>query len=238
MTKGLPVNLICEEASTNYDFIIEQQSPSDKPKLKIKGPFLVAEKRNGNGRMYTRQILEIATRDYKRDYIDRNLALGEINHPDRQEPDFNEACIKIDSIVQDERDPNVFMGEATVLATNKDNNIIGTPKGDILASLLQYGIKPGVSSRGYGHIDKITKIIDKYYKLVAIDVVYNPSGPGCYVDGIFESKQFLVNEHGDLMEIAIDNMENALRNLPLNESEKLNKIAGAWAQFMNDITQK
>ena len=95
MTNKLPVNLICEEATTDYDVVLDQKSPNEKPMLKIKGPFLIAEKRNGNGRMYTRQILELAVRDYKRDYIDKNIALGEINHPDRSEPDFNEACIKI-----------------------------------------------------------------------------------------------------------------------------------------------
>lgn len=237
MTNKLPVNLICEEATTDYDVVLDQKSPNEKPMLKIKGPFLIAEKRNGNGRMYTRQILELAVRDYKRDYIDKNIALGEINHPDRSEPDFNEACIKINSIVQSEQNPNVFIGEATVLATNKDQGLIGTPKGDILASLLQYGVKPGVSSRGFGHISK-DKVVDKFYKLVAEDVVYNPSGPGCYVDGIYESKQFLVDEHGDIMEMAFDGLDKNLRILPLKESDRVAKIAAAWNTFLNDIKTK
>ena len=69
----------------------------------------------------------------------------------------------------------------------------GTGPGDVLASMLQYG----VSSRGLGQMTK-DKVIDEYYKLCAVDVVYNPSGPGCYVDGILESKQFLIDAHGEI----------------------------------------
>ena len=44
----------------NIDTLVEQQSSKDRPLLKIKGPFLVAEKRNGNGRLYRKNIMDIA----------------------------------------------------------------------------------------------------------------------------------------------------------------------------------
>ena len=56
----------------SLDLIVEQQSAKDKPLLKIKGPFLIAEKRNGNGRLYRRNVLETAVAEYYRDYIKKD----------------------------------------------------------------------------------------------------------------------------------------------------------------------
>lgn len=230
---GIPVQLFSEAMLPvgSCELVVEQKNSKDRPLLKIKGPFLIAEKRNGNGRLYRRNILETAVQDYYRDYITPCRALGELGHPDRYEPVFADSCIKIESIKQAEDDPNIFLGEAVVLQSDPERGIKGTGPGDILASMLQYGVKPGVSSRGLGQMTR-DKIIDQYYKLVAIDIVYNPSGPGCYVDGILESKQFLIDEHGEIMEKAYNKFENKISSLPLLErTEYLRK---AFSDFINE----
>lgn len=218
----------------SLDLIVEQQSAKDKPLLKIKGPFLIAEKRNGNGRLYRRNVLETAVAEYYRDYITHGRALGELGHPDRYEPVFAESCIKIEKIEQAADDPNIFMGEAVVLQSDPSRGIKGTGPGDVLASMLQYGVKPGVSSRGLGTVNR-DKIIDEYYKLCAVDVVYNPSGPGCYVDGILESKQFLINSHGDICEQIFSEFENKLSRLPKGTDARIDHIRDAFKDFMRDI---
>jgi hypothetical protein len=218
----------------SLDLIVEQQSSKDKPLLKIKGPFLIAEKRNGNGRLYRRNVLEMAVQDYYRDYITPGRALGELGHPDRFEPVFADSCIKIEKIAPAEDDPNIFMGEAIVLQSDPTRGIKGTGPGDVLASMLQYGVKPGVSSRGLGQMTK-DKVIDEYYKLCAVDVVYNPSGPGCYVDGILESKQFLIDAHGEIFEQAYNRIEKTLEVLPKGTDAKLAHLKSAFENFIQDI---
>lgn len=215
------------------DLLVEQQSTKDVPHLKIHGPFLVAEKRNGNGRLYKKQIMDIAVEEYNRDYISQNRALGELGHPaDRFEPDFSEACIKIDELKVSEDDPNVYLGTATVLQSDPARGIKGTKNGDVLASMLQYGVKVGVSSRALGQMNE-DKVIDKVLKLCAVDVVMNPSGPGCFVNGILESKQFLLDEHGNVFEKAFNVLESTISNLPLkNRTEYLAK---AFSAFMENI---
>ena len=100
--------------------------------------------------------------------------------------------------------------------------------------MLQYGVKPGVSSRGLGQMTK-DKVIDEYYKLCAVDVVYNPSGPGCYVDGILESKQFLIDAHGEIFEQAYNRIEKTLEVLPKGTDAKLAHLKSAFENFIQDI---
>ena len=50
--------------------------------LYITGPFLVAEQKNRNGRLYESRILEKEAKRYTEEYIDKNRAFGELGHPD------------------------------------------------------------------------------------------------------------------------------------------------------------
>jgi hypothetical protein len=226
------------EATTAFggvDLLVEQQSTKDRPLLKIKGPFLVAEKRNGNGRLYRKSIMDIAVEEYNRDYISCGRALGELGHPDRFEPVFQDSCIKIEELKCTDEDPNVWIGSAVVLQSDPSRGIKGTAPGDALASMLQYGVKVGVSSRALGQMNE-DKIIDTYLKLCAVDVVYNPSAPGAYVDGILESRQFLLDEHGNVFEKAFKSLDENLKTIP--SKFKTEHLMNAFKTFMNDIKQK
>jgi hypothetical protein len=209
------------------ELVIEQANNGKPKKLKIAGPFLVANERNGNGRLYNEDVLEKAVAEFTKEKIDKGLAFGETNHPDSIDINYERACIKVDSL---KKEGNIWIGEATVLASFPELGIKGTVLGDNLASILQYGGKPGVSSRGVGQIGK-DKVIDKVYKLIAEDVVHNPSGPGCYVDGILESKNFMINTHGDILEAAFDSFEDNMKNLPRRATFKADHIANSFNNF-------
>ena len=103
---------------------MKQKNSKDRPLLKIKGPFLIAEKRNGNGRLYRRNVLETAVQDYYRDYITPCRALGELGHPDRYEPVFADSCIKIESIKQAEDDIGVISGKGTNTMVIENNPLL------------------------------------------------------------------------------------------------------------------
>jgi hypothetical protein len=225
------VKLISEEATYDYDLIFEQENSNAPKKLKIKGPFLVAEKRNGNKRKYTSRVLESAVGLYEKDYITRGLSFGETNHPDSPEVSFERACIKTEKL---ERNGNIWIGEATVLMSVPELNIKGTILGDNLAAILQYGGRPGVSSRGVGKIDE-DNVINEVYKLLAMDVVYTPSGPGCYVDGILESKSFMIDNHGDAVEIAYNHLVEDLSKSSVRQSTQEVYLKLAFDNFLTNI---
>jgi len=219
--------LMSDSPLWDCQFVIEQQKNGSPKKLKIAGPFLVAEERNGNGRLYTVDVLERAVAEYTKEKIDKGLSFGETNHPDSIDINYERACINVDSLVTEGK---IWIGAATVLASIPELGIKGTVLGDNLASILQYGGKPGVSSRGVGQIGE-DKVIDKLYKLIAEDVVHNPSGPGCYVDGILESKSFMINTHGEILEAAFDTFEGAMKKLPKRMTFKADHIAASFNNF-------
>ena len=203
------LKLIIENEFRDYDVIVEQENPQSPKFMKITGPYIVAEEKNANGRIYKQNIMESAVEDYIDEYIKSGRAMGELNHPTHTEIDQKEVCHRVVDLKQD---GNVWTGTSIVLCSSEDGKIKGTPNGDILASILQHGGKPGMSTRGVGNITE-SGIVDEY-KLITIDAVSNPSGPGCYVDGILEAKSFMIDNHGDIVETAYNKLETKLEKMP------------------------
>lgn len=154
---------------------ITEQTETGK-QLYIEGIFAQAELRNGNGRIYPKSVLEEAVRKYTDEYVNRRVALGEINHPSRPFVDPAEGAILIESL---HWEGNNVIGKAKVL---------NTPKGQIIKGLLEGGYNLGVSTRGLGELKESNgmKIVESFM-LTAIDAVSNPSGPNCFVNPIMES---------------------------------------------------
>lgn len=216
--------LICENDFNDYNILIEQQNPNLPKSLYIEGPYAVAAKKNGNGRNYLPEVMEEAITGYNNEYVKDKRAMGELNHPATTDIDPKNVCHLVESL---RRDGNIWIGRSKVLR--------GTPNGDIFASLIENGVRIGISSRGVGVMSE-SKDVTKF-KLVAFDVVSNPSGPGCFVNGILESKNYMVNQHGEIMEMAYVNLENSIKTLPRNSDEKKKMIYEAFQQFMKDIKQ-
>lgn len=70
-------------------------------------------------------------------------------------------------------DNKSWIGESCILASQPEFGIRGTPKGDILLSLVQYGTKMGFSTRAVGEVDDDGTVSE--LKLCTIDVVGEPS---------------------------------------------------------------
>jgi len=87
--------------------------------------------------------------------------------------------------------------------------------GQIVRSLINDGVKVGMSSRALGKLNEeaggINRVTDM--RLVAIDCVADPSCPKAFVNGILESKQFVLKDDGYLEEV-YNNFERSLLNLP------------------------
>lgn len=199
------LKLLVEHEINDYEVILEQES-KDKPEiLKIKGPYIITEARNSNGRLYKDPIMEKCVTEFDRDFIKTCRALGELNHPDHTEINPDRACHRILNLQRfTDNKTKGWMGESVILK--------GCPCGDIVTSIIKYGGKPGVSTRGVGNITE-SGIVDEY-KLITVDVVTNPSGPGCFVNGILESKNYMINQYGDIIEQAYNKLTNSLNKIP------------------------
>lgn len=172
-----------------------------KKSLFIEGIFAQAEKKNHNRRIYPKAVLESAIDTYIKDYVDRNCAMGELNHPEKASVNPDRACILIKEL---KWDGNNVVGKAKVLST---------PKGEVLKSLLSDGVRIGVSTRAVGSVTEKDgiNIVNPDLVIHAIDCVSAPSGPDCWVDGIMENIEYYYNNAGVLVESKIDEYEKHIR---------------------------
>lgn len=123
-----------------------------------------------NGRLYSRKLWENVFNDpIFKESLESKTLLGELDHPeDRLEPLAGEACVVMTDYRIDE--------DAGVIYAGFD--ILDTPRGRILKSLLDYGCVMGVSSRGQGDISESadTDIVDEdTYDFACFDVVTTPA---------------------------------------------------------------
>lgn len=203
---------------------------NDEKCLYIEGVFMGAEKRNRNGRIYPRALIEREVNEYNK-LIDSNEALGELEHPDYAKVNPKEAAIKIISLRMDE---DFAVGKAKVLDY--------MPNGHLLAKLLG-DVRMGVSSRGVGDVNEATGIVESNFHLITIDAVYGPSCEAAYVNAVNESYEWVLNESTGLyIEQRIQHTpEEAIATLePAKEAfdKKLSKegskaIAEAFKEFLD-----
>lgn len=168
------------ELVEDVQYIVEERG--GKKDLFIVGPFMQAEQKNRNGRIYKLPVLEREVQRYSKEYVDTNRALGELGHPNGPSINLDRVCIKI---VELKQDGNNFMGKAKVL---------GTPMGDIARNLLESGVQLGVSTRGMGSLKEVNGIMevqDDFFLATAADVVADPSAPDAFVQGIMEGVEWI-----------------------------------------------
>lgn len=216
------LKLICETDFHDVKILIEQDNKNSQQNISIKGPFAVAGIENANKRVYLEPVLKKAVDEFKKTFIDTSRSVGELNHPTTIDVDYNNACHLIKNMTQD---GNIWIGESKVLTH--------TPKGGLLAGLLIDGVKVGMSTRGVGNINENKEVDD--YKLITVDVVHEPSGPGCFMDGILEARDFMINKFGEIVEIPYEKLVDSLISMPKNSDAKSLKISEALKSFLASI---
>ena len=151
--------------------------------LFIEGPFLVAETKNRNGRLYEYATMKKEVHRYTEEYISKNRAFGELGHPDT--PSINLDRVS-HMIVGLREEGNQWIGKAKILET---------PMGKIAKSLIEGGAQLGVSSRGMGslkNVNGVNVVQNDFYLATAADIVADPSAPGAFVQGIMEGKEWML----------------------------------------------
>ena len=203
----MSLNLIVETPAPKeeFEYIVEEGNSKGTKNFYIKGPYMMAEGVNRNKRIYPLHEMEKEVARYQKEMVQSGRAMGELNHPTTADVDLERACHLVTEMSQD---GNVFYGKSKVLST---------PTGLIVRSLINDGVRVGMSSRALGQLipesnkDGVNRVKD--FKLVAIDCVADPSFPKAFVNGILESKQYVVNKYGQFEE-AYDNFERNISNLP------------------------
>jgi hypothetical protein len=150
-------------------------------KLIMKGILQKAETLNQNGRVYPKDILEREVRNYQK-FIRENRALGECDHPDSSVVELK----KVSHIIREAHmEGNICYGTVEIL---------DTPCGKILQSLVEAGVTLGISSRGVGSTKKSGdhQIVQDDFQLICWDFVSEPSTPGAFM--MREGKQVTSSE--------------------------------------------
>ena len=129
------------EAVENVEYICEAQENGPK-KYSIRGPFMQAEVKNRNGRIYPYDVLNKEVAKYNKNFVQQNRAFGELGHPDGPTVNLERVSHRITSLRPDGQN---FIGEA---------KIMDTPMGKIVKNLMDEECKLGVSSRGMGSLDE------------------------------------------------------------------------------------
>lgn len=161
--------------------VITESSEDGKKNYFIEGIFMQGDVKNRNGRVYPSTILEKEMNRYNETFINTKRALGELGHPDG--PQINGDRVS-HLITEMRRDGSNFYGKAKILST---------PMGEIVKTFIDEGVKVGVSTRGLGSV-KPSKSgimeVQNDFHLATVDVVTDPSGPDCFVNGIMENTEY------------------------------------------------
>mgnify|MGYP001375366354 CR=1 FL=1 len=174
------MKLIREEIES-VEFLVEQKN--GKKSMYIEGVFLQGNIKNRNGRMYPMETLRKEVGRYNENHIQAGRALGELGHPDGPTVNLDRVSHKIVSLKENGSN---FIGKAKIL---------NTPMGKIASSLIEEGVKLGVSSRGIGSLkatrEGVNIVGDDFMLATAADIVADPSAPDAFVEGIMEGKEWV-----------------------------------------------
>jgi hypothetical protein len=188
----------------------------------IEGPFLQANIKNRNGRIYPLRTLTEEVKRYNREIVEQQRALGELGHPDSPQINLPLVSHIITELTQD--GPN-FSGRAKIL---------DTPNGKIVKNLIDENVKLGVSSRGVGSLTQSANgnvVGEDFYLATAADIVADPSAPNAFVRGIMESREWVWN-NGILTESQVASLQQDVQRAPRKKAaaRQLTEEA-AWAKF-------
>ena len=138
--------------------------------MMLSGKLQEADIQNGNGRIYPHPILMREMKNYGK-LVSEHRALGELDHPEDSVINLKNASHMVTEVWWDEKS---VMGKVKVL---------DTPSGNILRSLVESGVKLGISSRGMGSVSeaKGQTIVEDDFQLICFDFVSEPSTPNAFM---------------------------------------------------------
>jgi len=182
--------------------IVEKKEDGEKNYV-IEGVFAQTDKKNRNGRVYPKAIMERAVKQYVDTQVSKKRAVGELNHPEGPTVNLD----KVSHLITDLKfEGNDVVGKAQIL---------DTPMGKIVKGLLDGGVQLGVSTRGMGSLEQKNgaMVVKDDFILSTVDIVQDPSAPDAFVNGIMEGVDWIW-DNGVLKPQVIEQMETEIKNAP------------------------
>ena len=152
--------------------------------LYMKGICIQGGIKNANQRTYPVQEIARATKTLNDQITSGYSVLGEVDHPDDLKINLDRVSHMITEMWMD--GPNGY-GKMKILPT---------PMGQLVKTMLESGVKLGVSSRGSGNMSEYGNGEVSDFEIITVDVVAQPSAPGAYPTPIYEH---LLNTKGGNM---------------------------------------
>jgi hypothetical protein len=188
--------------------VLEESDMSGGKNLYLKGICIEGDRRNANDRIYPLHEIAKAVNTINQQIKEGNSVLGEVDHPDDLKINLDRVCHSVEGMWMD---GHAGCGKLKILPT---------PMGELIKTLLQSGVKLGVSSRGSGNVDDRTGHVSDF-EIVTIDVVAQPSAPNAYPKAIYEGLMNMKYGHR-LLEVARESgHDNKVQRYLKDEVKKL-----------------
>jgi hypothetical protein len=162
--------------------VVESEGDGSLKTLYMKGIFIQGGVKNANERVYPVSEIESAVETLNKQIQEGYSVLGEVDHPDDLKINLDRVSHMI---------TQMWMDGANGFGKLK---ILPTPMGQLVRTMLESGVKLGVSSRGSGNVnDYDGKVSD--FEIVTVDIVAQPSAPNAYPKAIYEGMMNMRHGH-------------------------------------------
>ena len=158
------------------------EGSQDGKDLYMKGICIQGGVKNANERVYPITEIESAVKTLNEQISGGYSVLGEVDHPDDLKINLDRVSHMITEMWMD--GPN---GHGKL-------KILPTPMGQLVKTMLESGVKLGVSSRGSGNVNESDgKVSD--FEIITVDIVSQPSAPNAYPTAIYEGLMNMRHGH-------------------------------------------
>jgi len=152
--------------------VLESEGEGSSKSLYLNGICIQGDIRNANQRVYSSQEIGRAVKTLNEQIAGGYSVLGEVDHPQDLRINLDRVSHMITKMWMD--GPNGY----------EKLKILPTPMGQLVQTMLESGVKLGVSSRGSGEVDNEGKV--NGFEIITVDVVAQPSAPGAYPTPVYE----------------------------------------------------
>jgi hypothetical protein len=205
------------------EIVEEQNKLGSGNSLYIQGPYTGVAK-NKNKRVYPKEELDRDINRYINEMVNTNRAMGELNHSQTAEVNPERACHMVTQLHEDN---GTWYGKSKILSGE------GLPIGNLVKGLINQGVSLGVSTRSLGTLEESTDHnIVRNLHIVAWDMVADPSFPTAFVNGILESREFVIGDSGTYEE-SYANFDKSLNSLPKKDVERY--LRDQVIRFINSL---
>jgi Kyanoviridae head maturation protease len=181
----MALKLITEFVDRQELEFLPEETQTGSKLLRLRGPFISVNEGNRNGRYYPETIMRPVVQSIIEEKVKNGSLYGEFGHPEG--PKVNEE--RISHIIKElSWDGNKVVGDATVIPAGLGLHLLG---------IVEAGGRLGMSTRGLGSVKpgkNGLQEVQNDFKLITVDAVTDPSGAGCYVNGMMEDREWVERE--------------------------------------------